>query len=135
MGIFIPNYCECFGLIVVPIFIFARLKINRGKQIAAMSFFIMFAVMFSVLFMVGAFTQYERELNEELQSDFSWAESMIVNFPFVYVFLPFAMLAISPLEALTRRLVFLLTGFCVLICLNVLSVYAPDILPLLKPPV
>ena len=50
----------------------------------------------------------------------------------VYV-LPALMLAIAPLDALTKRLAFLMVGFAVLAALNQLYLYAPDIRGLLKP--
>ena len=45
------------------------------------------------------------------------------------------MLAIAPVNALLKRLTFLALGLVLLIALNQLSHYAPDIREWLKPPV
>src|SRR5262249_6311820 len=60
---------------------------------------------------------------------------MVAFASMLIVSLPVLMLALAPLETMTRRLNFIITGLIFLVALNELSHYAPTIRPWLKPPV
>jgi hypothetical protein len=67
--------------------------------------------------------------------EYKWILAEALVFQAIYMTLPMVMVAIAPPRALTKRLMFLCSGFLLLVVLNHVAVYASSIRSLFKLPV
>ena len=109
--------------------------------ISALSIAIIFGSNFFEFFQFGVDTMRNTLQAIELQFGHTgrllriWLATALVSVMFLPLFLvPAVMLWICPIQALTKRMVFLAGGLIVLIVLNALSNYAPTLRALLTAP-
>jgi hypothetical protein len=137
--------------------------VNAGKRLYATAFALTMTIFYSIIFVLhagetsSAFGAYLESFKDGLHDAISYFASRVyptVNEDYVaalaeaipallnwlgllgiiYV-TPIVMMVISPLEAITRRLLSLAMGVILLIALNEISQYSPNLRALLRPPI